>query len=1037
MQQSRYGKTDITSEYLLYPFKSPIQYNVNYTGTFSKYSIIDKYYANSLVKPVKRLYYGGAEWSSSDTNPVSLTFSLTDLAYSFGDEILFKTASMPGLAVEVSDATYDRIDAIVINEDGQIKIKTGTPALSPKKPVIEEDEVLIQYALIKKVGNAAQDKIGTREVVYERGGSSWDPSSYNISGDGSGSSVSFNSTNSPYISTSCIGVSSDYRTGIDLRRPIGTIKRSDYPSLSMRVRLDEVLPNDRYLSVSIYGTSSNYVGTASSNTINLMAYGLERDIVGSWQHLVIPTMKFGSKVDTVKGIKFRMIGGPSASTTDWSLDYILFQTGVDYDEYMDPSNCGPCLGSTSTTSGGGGSGGGGTFSLTVEDYLTGDSFSDIDKIIFRGNTVVVNTQPSPNGLTATGVLVTQQIPNQVIVWIPAPNYVNAINPTIDDSGLDRYVSLPSSNSYTSSSSPGTFGIGDWSVSANFSLNGSSTGTTRKTKNSATYIPFTQATPFSVSTSNSTTIKFEVFKEDETTAIRTITKTLSAATCNQTHVLDDSSLSGASLALGVFSSDQDKFKVASITATVNLQTVFPNGGRFRCRLTHDNLLDGIKVFNSNSMVFDFPIQGSSVVPKTTAIVGTVSFDEKTAVLRRFSGIAYYNSGSTFAMTASNIDLLNQITFPSAWKQIDFYPTNMAIENDVAPNVGSLSLNGHADGTKSSLGNAITGWSIDWNRSGLTFSRTATINYVMVNATSSTIGDITPIYIPGFQSSILNSINTSKFSSVTARLFDYTQPTSNPSVCDYSLTTSTKKLLIDTDVPSSVSLASDPIDSENKRLSFSSVFSNGSSAFNSNVMLDQASHAGELQYIFGRIIYPQHDFTTYRPYFNFTSGSDYSSLSGTNKSYDCVTPDGLNGSAATTPAVLNGYRWYVSSFSKSDSTPFTGGLFRFECNWLETDLHCRNGVSSQTGSEDLALILGYDDTGSNATPTKFFFLTGNTNDYGGRTVGSTNQLTGTSTSAISFSKGTIGTPMTKCWLFAGYKNTVRGKQLILSDVLFVGN
>ena len=163
MQQSRYGKTDITSEYLLYPFKSPIQYNVNYTGTFSKYSIIDKYYANSLVKPVKRLYYGGAEWSSSDTNPVSLTFSLTDLAYSFGDEILFKTASMPGLAVEVSNATYDRIDAIVINEDGQIKIKTGTPALSPKKPVIEEDEVLIQYALIKK---AAASGFDTSKLIF-------------------------------------------------------------------------------------------------------------------------------------------------------------------------------------------------------------------------------------------------------------------------------------------------------------------------------------------------------------------------------------------------------------------------------------------------------------------------------------------------------------------------------------------------------------------------------------------------------------------------------------------------------------------------------------------------------------------------------------------------------------------------------------------------------------------------------------------------------------------------------------------------------
>ena len=136
MQQSRYGYTDITSEYLLYPFKSPIQYNVNYTGTFSKYSIIDKYYSNSLVKPVKRLYYGGAEWSAG-SGATSLTFSLTDIAYTFGDEILFKTASYPSVAAGVSDPSNDRIDAIVINEDGEIKVKAGVPSSDPKKPIID------------------------------------------------------------------------------------------------------------------------------------------------------------------------------------------------------------------------------------------------------------------------------------------------------------------------------------------------------------------------------------------------------------------------------------------------------------------------------------------------------------------------------------------------------------------------------------------------------------------------------------------------------------------------------------------------------------------------------------------------------------------------------------------------------------------------------------------------------------------------------------------------------------------------------------
>lgn len=1023
MQESRYGRTDVNSEYLIYPFQSPIQYNVNYTGSFSKYSIVDRYYANSLVKPVKRLYYGGAEWS--DVGAVSLTFSLTDLAYTFGDQIIYKTASYPSLSAAVSDSTHDRIDAIVINEEGEIKIKQGTPAASPKRPSISEDEVLIQYALVKKASHSAANKIGTREIVYEKSGSSWTPSSYQTSGSISGS-VNFASTANPYIFDSCVAANTDYRTGIDFFKTIGTINRSDYASLTMRLRLNQSLASDRYLSVSIYGTSSFVAGTASSSTINLMPYGIQSELVGQWQHIVVPTIKFGGKVETIKGVKFRMIGGASASNTSWDLDYVLFQTGVDYDEYMDASNSSYTTTNISTTSTGGGGSGGGSFSLTVEDYATGGSFTDIEKIIFRGNTVVVNTLPSPNGLTAMGVAVTQDTPKEVMVWIPAPNYVNSISPTIDNSGFARYVSLPSTDAYSESAAPGTFGVGSWTPLADFQANGSSTGTTRTAKNSTSFSPFVQSSPFSVNNNATTTIKFEVFKEDGTTAIRTITKALSAATQNQTHSLDDLGKSGASLTLGALTPDQDKFKLSSLTATLNMSQVLQNGGRFFCRLTHVNGSDGTKVFNTSTFIYD------SDGTTTSATVGSVVFDEKTASIRRFSGIAYYGSGSTFALTASNISLLNEITFPTT-KQIDFVANNLAITNGVAPNTGASSLNGHADGTKSGVGVAITGWAIDYNNSGLTFSRTATINDVMLNdGTNTNFNGISGIYIPGFSPHSTNALDASKVSSVTVRLFDYGSP-------DVSLTSSTRKTLIDTDVPNATTSVSKPIDSEAGRLSFSQVFTDGSAAFDSTLMLGtNPLVSGELQYIFGRMIYPQHDFSTYMPYFNYTSGSDYSALSGVTQNFDAVTVSGLNGSAATTPASLSGYRWYVSSYSKSNSSAFTGGVFRFECNWLETDLHCRNGVSANTGSEDLAIVIGFDSSGGSLTPDKFLFVTGNSGVYGGRTLGSTNQLTGVGTNNnISFTKGLIGAPLTKCWLFVGYKNTARGKALILSDVLFTGN
>lgn len=1029
MQQSRYGYTDITSEYLIYPFKSPIQYNVNYTGTFSKYSIVDKYYANSLVKPVKRLYYGGAEWSAG-SGATSLTFSLTDIAYTFGDEILFKTASAPSVAASVSHPTLDRIDAIVINEDGDVKIKEGTPALDPKKPSIGEDEVLIQYAKILKFTDPDKDRIGTVQVVYERSGSQWTTTSYNISGDGSVSTVDQASTDNPYISTSCMKISSDYRTGVDFQMPVGNISRSEYASLSMRVRIDSPLDSNRFLSVSIYGTSSSFVGTASSNTVNLMAYGLERDIIGTWQHIVVPTIKFGSKVDSIKGVKFRMIGGASASISNWSMDNILFQTGVDYDEYTDPSNS--TYTTTSITSGGSG-GGGGTFSLTVQDYLTGDSFSDIDKIIFRGNTVVVNQQPTPPGLTATGVLVTQEVPKQVVVWIPAPNYVNYINPSIDNSGIARYVSLPATASYTQSVAPGQFGIGAWSPLSDFQANGTSTGTTRLTKNVSSFSPFVQSSPFSIANNTSTSIKFEVFREDESTPIRTITKTLNSANSATTHTSDDNGLTGASLAIGALTADQDKFKIANLTATLNLSSVMPNGGRLKCRLTHTNATEPGSpfVFNTSTFFFD------SDLAVTSATVGTVSFDERTPSIRKFSGIAYYGSGSTFALTASNINMLNDLTFPTT-KQIDFVANNLAITNNVAPNTGSSALNGHADGTKSGVGVAITGWGIQWNNSGLTFSRVGTINDVMVNngnlwAPGTTdFNSLSSVYIPGFLPHTTNTLNSSKVSSVTVRLFDYGNP-------DVTLTSGTKKTLIDTDVPSSASVVSNPIDSETGRLSFGAVFSSGSSPFDPNVYLGSVPNLGELQYIFGRIIFPQHDFSTYMPYANFTSSCNYSALTGVSTNFDAVTIAGMSTTGATTPVTLNPYRWFVTAYEKSDASSFNGGIFRFECNWLEADLHCPEGNASSSGTEDLAILIGFDSSGANLTPNKFFFVTGNSGIYGGRTNGSVSKLTGVgTTNSIEWTKGTILSSVKKCWLFVGYKaGTARGKDLILSDILFTAS
>jgi hypothetical protein len=495
--------------------------------------------------------------------------------------------------------------------------------------------------------------------------------------------------------------------------------------------------------------------------------------------------------------------------------------------------------------------------------------------------------------------------------------------------------------------------------------------------------------------------------------------LNTSTCPSTTSIDDNSLTGVSLVLGAFSNDQDKFKVANLVANVNCSTLFPNGGRFKCKITHDNGVDGVIVKNTISFFYD-----SDALP-TSANVGSVSFDEKTAVLKKFSGIAYYNSGSTFAMTASNINLLNDITFPTT-KQIDFVPNNLSMTNDGTTNF----LNGHADGTKSGVGAAITGWGIDWDKSGLTFSRSGSVNVVMNNDNSTLFPGLASVgYIPGFSPNTSNTLDSNKLSSVTARLFDYGNP-------DVTITSSTKKTLIDTDVAGSTTTLSNPIDSENNRLSFSSVLAgNGSGTFDSNTLLNTGANIGELQYIFGRIIYPQHDFTTYMPYYNFGTNCNYSALAGVSTSFNMFTV-AMDSPGTTTPFSANDYRWYVTQYQKSNGDPSTAGQFRLESNIEESDFHCQKGDSGSSGNGDVVILIGVDGTGANLTPTKYIFLTGNTGTYGGRTDGSVNFVGSGGNSTISFTKGYVSAPWVKFWLFVGFKNNARGKAIYLSDIQFTG-
>ena len=597
-------------------------------------------------------------------------------------------------------------------------------------------------------------------------------------------------------------------------------------------------------------------------------------------------------------------------------------------------------------------------------------------MIFRGGNVTI---PSP-GSTATGVSVTGPAPT-VTVWIPAPNYVGYFSPSLGG-GSSRYISQPTNNTYnTTPGNSGDFGIGSWSPATNFSAN-----TTRSAINSSSNLTAFTESEFGCF-NNGTTMSFTLYNHDGSVLSSINNYVINAA--------GSTTSNGITITVNSFLPDSDRYK-ANVSGTIAVGTLFPNGGRFSWNVKHyngdgaGNAGFGIYSFTSSDILYDS--DGSSSSAK---IAGGVDFNELTPTTVQYSGVKFYAMSSTFALTASSINLLNDQTFPTS-KQIDFTCTNLAITG---------SLDGYADGTKG-VGSIITGWSIDWNNSGLTYSRTATVN------SSST-------YIPGYSTN--NTISSSATSYVRSTIYDWSTVGFSQSV--------SRAMLFDTYSPSSVTLLNNPIDSENGRLSMTGVMSSGTASFDSTLSLS-STNTDELQYIFGRVIYPQTNFTQFYPIFNLSASVDYSSLSGANKNFTVYTNVDTG---TTTTLTLNDYRWHVTSYGDSSSSARGSGIFTLNSNFSESYLHY-DGVNSTAGTGDLVIIVGIDDTSSNATPNKFLFVSGNPVTYATRQAPISYNLNNATESSknIQWSKGTLSPVVKKVWLFIGYKNSATGKNLRITNI-----
>jgi hypothetical protein len=596
--------------------------------------------------------------------------------------------------------------------------------------------------------------------------------------------------------------------------------------------------------------------------------------------------------------------------------------------------------------------------LTVVDFLTGNEFQNVRNVTFRGGSV---TTPSGdvNGATVIGE------DENVTVWIPAPEYVRNFNPTLYSEITQRYISNPSNNTYTLNVEKGSYDINDWDVTTDFG------NVTRSVMNDNSIKAF-EDLEFSCINEN-TTMDFILYDGNDNILL-SITDFLLEENNSETD-------NGLIITVNSFNPDSDRFK-ASVTGDIVLDTILPNGGRFKYEVIHRNGSDGDYTFTSEDLFRDFPTpqDGSN---STSLISGDVTFSENAPSLKYYSGVAFYDMGSTFDVSVEGIDNINELTTPTD-KQIDVIANNMPISS-----------------THDGIGSDIDGWSIDWDSTQLTYSPIASV-------------DEENVYIPSFTNG--NTLSTNSESFFVANIYDYGLSDTKDS--------NSLLMLFDTAPEPNNDLLNNDITSEDGRLKTDDIQLDGDAVFDSNLPLTQ----DELQYIFGRIIYPTQDFTSFYPNINLSASNiDYTNSNAVNKVFD-VYSDLSTGDIDN--VLLEDYRWYTTSYEKSSS--FSNGIFVLNSNFEEEDLHF-NGINSTNGNEDLVILIGIDSSGNNTTPDSFLFVSGDPNLYPSRQNSITYNFDKSNSSKdIQFSKGTLTSIVRKVWLLIGFKNSTRGKELYLSNI-----
>jgi len=260
----------------------------------------------------KYMISGGVTWSGT-----GLVYDVSFLTYFFNGN---KTADPDSVTLAASDPSNNRFDAVVVDEAGVISVITGTASSSPEVPPIPDDQLQVTIILVE--AGSTTPTIASENIYLDDPTSGWTFSTYDTASPATGT-INFAGTNSPKQGTECIEASTDLRRGARFVR--GTsFDAFQYTIFQVWVRFTgSNVATNKSLNVRF----ENSAGTLVANTVNLFNYGLQRNVLNTWQLVVVPITAFGALPATVKGLKMIMAGGTVGVVRQWDVDYMILTNG--------------------------------------------------------------------------------------------------------------------------------------------------------------------------------------------------------------------------------------------------------------------------------------------------------------------------------------------------------------------------------------------------------------------------------------------------------------------------------------------------------------------------------------------------------------------------------------------------------------------------------------------------------------------------------------------------------------------------------------